>query len=87
MPDKAIIEDGATQVGIAWLIKEIFAFLVKWTTARKEESHGDDDWKEFCKEQFNNIKDDVREIKRDQKSMEEKLQDFKMEHRKCLGKD
>ncbi len=85
MPDKAIIDDGATQVGIAWLIKELFAFLIKWGKAKEEAPS--DSWKDFCREQFSVIKDEVRSIKQKVEILEDKIQDLKMEHRKCGGKD
>lgn len=86
MPDKAIIDDGATQVGIAWLIKELFAFLIKWGKA-KEDTSTNDSWKDFCREQFASIKDEARGIRQKVEMLEDKIQDLKMEHRKCGGKD
>lgn len=88
MPDKSIIDDGATQVGIAWLIKELFAFLTKWRKAEKESaSDSDSGWKEFCREQFSDIKNEVSSLRQRLEILDDKIQDMKIEHRKCGGKD
>lgn len=81
------MEDGATQVGLAWLIKEIFAFLVKWKKSESDDDSKNDSWKDYCREQFNELKNGFRALEQKVDILEDRIQDLKIDHRKCGGKD
>lgn len=86
MPDAAILDDGATKVGVAWVMKEFLAFFVKWKKSAEDESPSDS-WKDYCREQFATIKDDLRAMKQKVETLDDKVQDLKIDIRNSGGKD
>lgn len=87
MPNSVLIDDGATKVGVAWLVKELFAFLIKWRKADEKEPSSDDNWKDYCRDQFNDLKNSFRGLEQKVDTLEDRIQELRIQHRTCGGKE
>lgn len=59
------IVTGLSAGGGAWLVKEIFSFLLKWKKTKSGDAqryNPSHDWEEFCKAEFKDIRETLHKI-------------------------
>lgn len=64
MLDNPVVGSGAA-VGGAWILKEIFSFLLKWQKAKSAEARQykpADAWEAYCREKFEGLTEAVEKL-------------------------
>lgn len=57
---------GATIVGSAWGLKELFSFLLKWQKVQKDSTRSyqpNEEWRAYCMDKFESILEEIADTK------------------------